>query len=344
MILGYALSPAMLRAMKTSPELLPDSTRYLRIYFGGILFVFIYNIGSSILRAMGDSKRPLYYLIICSLLNIVMDYLMVVVLKLGVAGVAIATLAAQAVSAVLVTRALMKPGNIFHLKLREIRIYPRLLKSQLYVGLPSGLQTIMYSVSNIIIQAAVNVYGTKTVAAWSTYGKIDGLFWMISGAFGVAITTFVGQNYGAQRFDRIEKGVRVCLAMYFGTAVVLSSVLLTFARPIFGIFTTDLEVVKIGIGMQKIITPCYALFMFIEILSAALRSMSDVLIPTALTLCGVCLLRIVWILIIVPLNPSIAMISYSYPLTWAVTSVLFIVYYLYRKRTMPGFAKLRQGQ
>jgi putative MATE family efflux protein len=344
MIIGFWASPFLLEAMNTTPELLPDSNSYLRIYFAGILFVFLYNTGSAILRAMGDSRRPLYYLIICSLLNIALDLVMVVFLKLGVRGVAIATVAAQAFSAMLVTRALMKGGELYRLKLREIRIHLNLLRSQLYVGLPSGFQTVMYSFSNILIQAAVNVYGTKAVAAWSTFGKIDAMFWMISGAFGVSITTFVGQNYGAQRYDRIEKGIRVCMGMYVSASVLLSCIMMGFGKYFLGIFTTDTEVIRIGVELVKVICPCYALFMCVELLSSALRSMNDVIIPTILTLCGICLLRIVWvgILDLFSLHLSVAMIAVIFPITWTATSVLFIVYYLYRKRRMPGFVELRK--
>lgn len=326
-IAGILLSPWMLRIMNTSPELIESSSQYLRIYFAGILFTFIYNSGSSILRALGDSRRPLYYLIVCSFLNIALDLFMVVYLKLGVAGVALATVAAQAFSAVLVTRALIRSDDIFQFRLRDIRISASLLKKELYVGFPGGIQSVMYGLSNIIIQASINVFGTKTVAAWATHGKLDALFWMISGALGVSMTTFAGQNFGARRYDRIRKGIRICLVMYLIAAVCLSSFLLTFARPLYGIFTTDQELIAIGLNIQKIITPFYATFMFIEILSSALRGMSDVLIPTLLTLFGVCLLRVAWIFLAVPLHPTFEMVTYSYPMTWIVTSILFILYY-----------------
>ncbi|MDO4305648.1 MAG: MATE family efflux transporter [Eubacteriales bacterium] len=334
MIPGILVSPAMLRWMNTSPELLPSSEAYLRIYFSGIIFMFIYNIGSGILRAVGDSKRPLYYLIICCLLNIILDLVMVPGLHLGVAGVAIATVLAQAFSAVLVTAALIRSKDIYRLRLLEIRFHGRVLKSQLYVGLPGGFQSVMYSISNIIIQAAVNVYGTDTTAAWAAYGKLDAIFWMISGAFGVSITTFVGQNYGAGRHDRIRKSVRVCLLMDFGVSVFLTAFLIFFRMPLFHIFTEDSNVIQIGSHLLKLITPYYIVFVVIEVLSSALRGVSDVIIPTLLTLFGVCLLRIVWIFFAVPLKPSIEMVSFSYPITWITTAVLFIIYYNIKKRRL----------
>lgn len=336
MLPGILLSPAILRWMNTPTELLAESDLYVQIYFSGIIFVFIYNIGSGILRAVGDSKRPLYYLIICCLLNIVLDLVMVLFLHLGVAGVAIATVLAQAFSAFLVTAALMKPGNLYRLRLREIRFHRQVLKSQLYVGLPGGFQSVMYSLSNIIIQAAVNVYGTDTTAAWAAYGKLDAIFWMISGAFGVSITTFVGQNFGAGKHDRIRKGVRVCLLMDFCVSLFLITFLVIFRMPLFHIFTEDVNVIQIGSYMLRLITPSYIVFVFIEVLSGALRGVSDVIIPTLITLLGTCLFRIVWIFFAVPLKPCIEMVIVSYPITWVTTAILFIIYYQRTKRTSPS--------
>ncbi len=334
MIAGILSARPVLLAMNTPTELIPDSTLYLQIYFGGIVFVFIYNIGSGILRALGDSRRPLNYLIVCCLLNIVLDFVMVLIFRLGVAGVAIATVIAQAVSAILVTRALMTSKDIYRLSLKKIRFHTRVLKSQLYVGLPGGLQSTMYNLSNIIIQAAINVYGTDTAAAWAAYGKLDAIFWMVSAAFGVAITTFVGQNYGAGKHDRIRKSVRICLGMDFVVSVFLSLFLILLRYPLFQIFTGDPAVIEIGADMLMLITPCYATFVFIEILSSALRGMSDVIMPMLLTMFGVCFLRIAWIFFVVPLHPTLHMVIFNYPVTWITTSILFIIYYLYRRKKM----------
>lgn len=337
MVLGLILSPRLLRLMNTPDELFSQSVVYLRIYFGGILFVLIYNVGSAILRALGDSRRPLYYLIVCSVLNIILDIVTVIVFHMGVAGVAIATVIAQAASAGLVTSALVKSRDIYRLELKKICFHQGLLKSQLYVGLPGGFQSFMYSVSNLVIQASVNVYGTNTTAAWAAYGKLDAIFWMVSGAFGVAITTFVGQNYGAGKYQRIRKSVKICLGMDFCVSLFITSFLILFCRPLFSIFTADAQVIEIGCHMLRLISPCYMVFIFIEVLSSALRGISDVIIPTLLTMCGVCILRIVWIFLAVPLHPGIDMVTLSYPVTWITTAVLFIIYYNYRKnRLLPA--------
>lgn len=329
---GILLSPYLLKWMNTPAELIPDSALYLRIYFAGILFVFIFNVGSSILRAIGDSKHPLYYLIICCVLNIILDILCVVQLDMGVVGAAVATFFSQAVSAVLVTRKLMVSGGILKLSLRKLRFHANVLRSQLRIGMPAGFQSIMYSLSNVIIQSALNNFGTDTVAAWSVYGKLDAVFWMISGAIGISITTFVGQNYGARKYDRVKKSVRVCLGIDTLISGVLVIFFLVLRAPLFKIFTNDADVIRIGCEMMALITPCYMFFIFIEVLSGALRGIGDVLLPTLITLGGVCLFRILWLVGVLRIRPTVDAIILSYPITWLTTSILFILYYLYRKK------------
>ena len=330
--LGIGLAPQLLRWMNTPEELLANSALYLRIYFAGILFVFIFNVGSSILRAVGDSKNPLYYLIACCFINIFLDLLFVIVFHLGVAGVAYATFLSQAISALLVTHKLMTSHSILTLKIRDIRLHKNVLKSQLWIGLPAGFQSVMYSISNVIIQAALNRFGTDTVAAWSAYGKLDAIFWMVSGAIGISITTFVGQNYGARKYDRVHKSVRICLGIDSIISVILIVFLMLFRVPLFRLFTQDPSVIRIGSDMLALITPCYIFFVFIEVLAGALRGMGDVMIPTLITLLGVCVLRLIWIAVVLQISPTVNAIIYSYPVTWIATAVLFIIYYLYKKK------------
>lgn len=331
-VLGLVLSTKILQWMNTPEELMADSTLYLRIYFAGILFVFIFNVGSSILRAVGDSKHPLYYLIACCFINIVLDLLLVVVFHMGVAGVAIATLISQAVSAFLVTWKLIRSSDILTLRIREIKLHKNVLKYQLAIGLPTGFQSVMFGISNVIIQAALNSFGTDTVAAWSAYGKLDALFWMIISAIGIAITTFVGQNYGAKKYNRVKKSVRVCLGMSILIAVGMTVFFVLLKEPLFRFFTQDPEVIRIGSEMLMLITPCYVLYVFIEVLSGALRGIGDVLIPTIITLGGVCVFRLIWIAGTLHFCPTIDMIIFSYPVTWLFTAIAFVFYYRYKKK------------
>ena len=338
MVLGIAFAGVALRAMNTPEDIMGMSLTYMRIYFLGVIPSLIYNMGSGILRAVGDSKRPLYFLIASTLTNIVLDLFFVLVLRMGVAGVAIATSLSQVVSAAMVMYALMKTDDMYRLYLREIRFSPSILSAIIRIGLPAGLQSTMYSVSNLIIQASINSFGTDTIAAWTAYSKIDGMFWMIMSAYGVSITTFAGQNFGAGKYDRIHKSVRVCIGMSAFTSVLLSAIVLVGGRFFLGLFTDDPGVADIGMSIIHVIAPTYITYICIEILGGTARGCGDSIIPMLLTCFGVCVLRVIWILGIVPIHRDLATVAFSYPLTWAVTSVMFIVYYLrgnWLKRNIP---------
>ena len=332
-ILGITLSPMILRMMNTPEYLMKDSLLYLRFYFGGILFVFIYNIGSGILRAIGDSKGPLYFLIFCCFCNIFLDLLLVMVFRMGVMGVALGTLISQALSSLLVLRSLMRTRDIYRLELRKIRLHSAPLSMLLKIGLPSGLQSTMYNLANMVIQAALNSFGTDTMAAWTAFGKVDSFYWMISSAFGVAITTFVGQNYGAGKIDRMKKSVRVCFCMDLATALTLSALMYLFlGKFLLSLFTTDAEVLSIGVRIMQIIVPAYAPFVFIEIFSGALRGAGNVLIPMLLTCGGICVTRILWIFFFVPSHRAVETIIFSYPGSWVLTAILFVLYFTWYAR------------
>ena len=332
MVVGWYASPWLLELMQTNEEIMDDSVAYLRIYFMGILGLLIYNMGSAIMRAVGDSRRPLYYLIVCCVVNIVLDVVLVVVFDMGVAGAAVATAIAQLVSAVLVTRALMYRYDGMKLELGEIRLDLSKLKVQLRIGMPSGLQAAMYGVSNIVIQAAVNSFGTDTVAAWAAYGKLDAIFWAICGAFGVAITTFAGQNYGAGKLDRVFKSMKVCTGMAVLACGSIMITLMVFCRPLFAIFCEDTGVVDLGVYMLTTMMPSYILFVFIEIYSGTLRGLSDVLVPAIITMSGVLFVRVPMMVFVIPAIPDFMVVLVSYPISWAVTLFLFIPYFAYRKK------------
>ena len=328
MVLGMALSPWALRVMGTPEDVMGYAITYIEIYFGGMIFNLVYNMASGILRAVGDSRRPLYFLILSTLLNVVLDLLFVPVFHWGVAGVGTATIVSQAVSAILVMVVLMRSDDVYRVYLKEIRLDFYILKNIIQIGLPAGLQSVMYNISNILIQSTINTFGTNTVAAWTAYGKIDGFFWMILGAFGTSVTTFSGQNFGAQKYDRIRKSVRICIVMAMGTAVFLSTVLCFWGSYVFQLFTSDGTVVQIGMEILRTIVPFYFTYVCIEILSGCMRGTGDSLIPMIITGLGICVLRIVWIAVMVPQWHAIESVLLSYPITWSITSVLFIIYYL----------------
>ena len=326
-VVGLLVTNTVLELMKTPQELMADSRLYLHIYFCGMIFNIIYNMGASILRAVGDSRRPLYVLMVTCGLNIVLDILLVVIFRLGVMGVAIATVSCQGISSILVTAMLMKEHPLFQLKLREIRFYRVSLNSVLRIGIPAALEATMYTIANLIIQVFVNELGTDTVAAWGTFAKIDAVYWMVVNAFGISITTFVGQNYGAGKVKRMRKSVGICLGMSYAGAILVSGVLYALAGPLYRLFTTDENVVRIGVDMMHFLLPSYFMYVVIGILSGALRGAGRVLVPMLLTCGGVCLIRIVWMFGVFPGHPGINTIMLSYPVSWGITAVLFIIYY-----------------
>ena len=327
-VLSIAFLPSLLKLMGTPEEIMAPATTYIRIFSLGMLPSLIYNIGSGILRAIGDSRRPLFFLICSCMTNILLDIILVVGLEMGVAGAALATILSQLLSAVLVVITLMRSPMSYQLFPRKIRFHGDLLRRVVQIGLPAGLQSVMYSISNVIIQSGVNSFGTDTMAAWTAYGKIDGLFWMTINAFGIAITTFSGQNFGAGKYDRMRQSIRTCLKMAFVTTIVLSDLLLLGGGFLLNMFTDDANVVAIGLSIVRLLVPTYFTYVCIEVLSGAVRGTGDTLVPTLMTLTGICLMRVLWLFFVVPHNRTLPMVLVSYPLTWALTSVLFIAYYL----------------
>lgn len=328
MVIGFLAAPWILRTMGTTSETLADAQLYLRIYFLGMIPNVVYNMGTGVFRAIGDSKRPLYFLMAASLCNIVLDLILVLGFQLGVLGVAIATVFSQLLSAVLVVLTLMwADGQPYQLFPRQMCLEIQSLKEVLRLGIPAALQSVMYNISNIIIQAAINSFGTSTVAAWTAYGKVDVIFWMSLSSMGLAITTFAGQNFGAGKIDRLKKGVRVAIWMSTGFAVVFSAVIIVFARPILSAFTPDADVLNIGVTMVYLLAPCFFTYVPVELLAGAIRGAGKSLAPTLITLFGVCALRLIWLLAVVPFHKTLPMIELSYPITWTVTSVGLLIYY-----------------
>ncbi|MDY3026329.1 MAG: MATE family efflux transporter [Candidatus Faecivicinus sp.] len=332
-VLGLVCAPTLLNWMDTPADTLEDSAMYLRIVFLSMIPSMLYNVGSSILRAVGDSKSPLIFLIVCCLLNVALDLLFVIVFKMGVAGVAIATSLAQLASGLLVCWSLMRSKECYRLELKKLRIQRQVMRDTIRIGLPTGLQSMMYTLSNMIITTAINGFGTSVAAAWVVLGKLDGMNWMIVNAFGVAVMTFAGQNFGARRYDRVEKSMYVCVAMSMGTAIVMGASFMIFARPLFRLFTRDAIVLEKAVEMVRFMGFCYWLYIPIEMISGTLRGMGDALIPTAITVIGICALRAVWVFAVVPVWHTEAAIMCSYPISWVLCSVTFVFYYRRYRRT-----------
>ena len=329
MIVGLVGSPWALEAMKTPEDVMGHAVVYIRIYFLGIIVNLVYNMGAGILRAVGDSRRPLYFLIASCFTNIILDVLLVAVLRMGVAGAALATITSQLLSAVLVVRALMKTDDMYKLEWKKVRIDQRMLQRIVRIGIPAGMQSVMYNISNVIIQAGVNTLGTDNVTAWATYGKVDGLYWMMINALGISATTFVGQNFGAGRLDRVRKGAGACMVIGVVLTASVGAVLYNGGHLLVELFTTDLQVQAISMDLLHFMVPTFITYIAIEILSGTLRGVGDAWMPLVITGIGVCAVRVLWIMLVLPHYHTIIGAAFCYPLTWSLTTVAFVIYYYF---------------
>ena len=349
----FFFASSILTVMNTPADIMAPSLWYLKIAAFGMLPNSLYNMGASILRAVGDVRRPLFILIFTCLSNIGLDLLFVASLGMGASGAALATVLCQFLSACLVlwflrpflaggrrilfTKVIAKTGKpmeeIHH---RHSRSPENLTGRILQMGLPLGFSEVMYTFANVVLMSVVNGFGTDTVAAYAAYGKIDAIFWMIVGSFGVAITTFVGQNIGAGRWDRVMQSIRDCALMMFLTLGIVIALLYTGAEFMQSLFITDPDVILIGVRMMHFLMPFYFLYIPIEILFGALRGMGDSLLPTLITFFGVCVLRSAWGIFIVPLHHTVNMVLLGFPVTWIVSDLAFAIYfYWYVQRNKP---------
>ena len=338
---GIALTPTLLRMMNVPDSVFPLSVRYMQIFLAGMIPSMIYNNGAGGLRAVGDSRRPLYFLIISCFTNIVLDIVCVAYLGMGVEGAALATILSQAVSCVLTLCVLGRSYEAYRFRLKDLRFDRDILSRIVVIGLPTGIQSCLYSVSNLFIQRSVNGYGVDTMAAYTAFGKIDALFWTTSGAFGTSVLTFSGQNFGAGNIERVRKGFRVSLLLDLLISGVLA-VFMYFGGPyLYPLFTSDPEVIRIGVEILRYLCPYWVTFIFVEVFSSGLRSCGDSLTTMLITAAGIAVFRIAWI-ILVPAS-SIFDTLRCYPLSWVITGALFLAYYLqggWLKRSLAARAKL----
>ena len=326
-VVGVLLSPTVVRLIGVPENIMADSISYLRIYFGGIIAMMTYNMGAGILRAVGDSKTPLYFLIISSIVNIILDMVFVIVLDMGVAGVAWATLIAQAVSATLTIMMLCRINASYRVSLRQIRTKMSYLKEIIRIGLPSGLQNAIISMSNIVVQSYINSFGSAAIAGYSTYGKVDAFALMPVMSLSMAITTFTSQNIGAQRYDRVRQGVKTGLCMTCGTAVVLTSLVVVFARALLGIFTSDQQIIDYGLLTMTYQAPFYIILAVNNTLAGILRGAGKASVPSIIMAANMCGVRILWLSILMPIFNSIIVVYLAFSVTWLTTGLCLIWYY-----------------
>ena len=323
---GIAISRSLLTAMNTPAEVLEDAVTYMQLYFGGVLFSVVYNMAAGILNAAGNSRRSLLYLGCASGTNILLDLILIAGLKMGVAGAAIATDISQLVSCVLSLRFLMRVDADYRVTAREVRVDRKMAAKIIRVGLPTGIQNMVISLSNILVQASVNGYGAAAMAGFAAYMKVDGFNILPIMSFSMAATTFVGQNFGAGQIDRVKKALWVTMALSFVYTVITGTLLLLAQDPIMHLFTGDETVVAFGRQAMHYFCPFYWLLGILHGLAGTVRGTGKSVPPMVVLLVSLCLFRIVWIRFALSAFQGIDGVFILYPVSWALGAVLMILY------------------
>ena len=326
-LLGLTLSAPLLRLLNTPGENWDYALTFIMIYFGGMVPLMTYNMGSAILCAVGDSRRPFYFIAVGTVLNIILDVLFVPVFGWGVAGAAWATVISEAVSCVLAVVALLRYKGASRLKLRGMRLDTHLLKRMVGLGLPTGIGSALYPVSNATVQWGVNGLGSTAVTGWALTGKVDLLVWLVLDSFGVSSTTFVAQCYGAGLNKRARKSVLVCIVLSAAMLIPLCAFLYFWGVYVAALFTDDMAALAVCNQVFKFLAPWYTTFVIVEVLAGSIRGAGQTVWPMLITLVGTCILRIAWMMLVVPHHWDITWVATVYPLSWVATGIAFLVYW-----------------
>lgn len=324
-LFGFIAARPLLQMMDSPEDVIDGAALYVRIYFLGMPANMLYNFGAGVLRAIGDTKRPMYYLIIAGLVNVLLNLLLVIVFHLDVAGVAIATVASQIISAVLVLLCLFRSRSVIHLNLQECRIDRKSLREIIRIGLPAGLQGSLFSISNVLIQSSVNSFGSVVVAGNGVASNIEGFVYVAMNALHQAAMTFASQNYGAGKTDRVKKTLWCCLGSVTVIGLGMGLVFRLLGPQLMSLYNSEPEVISNGLTRMDIIMPTYFLCGLMDVMVGQLRGIGFSVMPMVVSLTGACLLRIVWILTVFAQDRSLPMLYLSYPVSWFVT---FAIHYL----------------
>lgn len=328
MLLGYILTPVYLRLVRTPQEIIESASGYLRIYFLSFFSVVTYNFGSGVLRALGDSKSPLYAQIAGGLMNVVMDYLFVHILRDGVNGVAWATLISQSVSAFMILIRLGKLDPAYALKIRNIAFDPEILRKMIEVGLPAGVQSLVITLSNVMVQYHINSFGEDAIAAFTAYFKVELIVYLPIVALGQSIMTFSGQNAGSGKWKRIRMGTLQCTLMSMLLAAATAVAGLVFGEQLFRIFNRDGAVIELGKQIIRVTFPFYFMYSILQIVGDSMRGVGKSRVPMLIVLINLCLIRTLLLFIVVPRIPGLSGVAACYPVTWTLTSVCMAIYYI----------------
>ena len=349
-LVGFIFCRPLLKMMDN--PVLDLATTYMKIYFLGMPFNMIYNFGASILRAVGDTKRPLIYLTIAGVVNVILNLILVIVFHMNVAGVAIATVASQAVSAVLVVICLMRSHGVVHLDLKELRIHKKQLIDIARVGLPAGLQGSLFSISNVLIQSSVNSFGEVVVAANSAGGNLEGFVYTSMNAIHQAALTFASQNLGAGKIKRVRRSVWVCVGTVAVIGLLFGNLMLAFGRPLLSLYLDDPTAIDLATGVTVLdygvkrlswMLPLYCLCGLMDVMVGTLRGVGYSIMPMIVSLTGACLFRVVWIMTVFAMNPTLDVLYSSYPISWALTFGVHLLCYMFIARKKLGALEARIG-
>lgn len=324
---GMLLSPQILVWMGTPDSVLPESVTYLQIYFSGSLGFVMYNIFVGILQAIGDSRHPLYYLIISSVINLILDLLFIEVFHTGVGGAAVATVISQVFSAILCCIQLLRTNDIYQLQIPEIRFHGKVLKQIIRVGLPSGIQNSIIAFANVVVQSYINAFGEMAMAGYGAYSKIEGFAFLPINSFTMAMTTFVGQNLGAGQTDRTRRGARFGILTTIILAELIGVVVFLLAPQFIAAFDSTPEVVRFGVAKARTAALFYFLLAFSHSVAAVLRGAGKAVVPMFVMMFVWCIIRVAFLSVTIPLTHSIQMVYVVYPLTWFISSAVFFLYY-----------------
>lgn len=326
-LIGILLTPQILLWMGTPADILPNSILYFRVYFCGSLAFVLYNVFVGILQAVGDSRRPLFYLIISSITNVILDLLFVAVLQLGVGSAALATVFSQIISASLCFIHLVRTKKEYHVNVRRIRFDMFMLKQVIQNGLPAGVQNSVIALANIVVQSNINAFGKMAVAGCGAYSKIEGFGFLPINCFTLALTTFISQNLGAKQYDRAKQGARFGILCSITLAEIIGIFIFIFSPILISAFNSDPEVIQFGVTQARTVTLFYCLVAFSHCLAGIFRGAGRSTIPMAVMLVCWCIIRVTYITIIVRFIPVINVVFWAYPLTWSLSSIIFTIYF-----------------
>ncbi len=325
---GVVFSPAIVVAMGTDASVIPESVKYFRVYFAGGIFIALYNTCNGILNALGDSKRPLYYLIISSVLNIFIDIIFVGVFHLGVDSAALATVISNAFSVFLCFRHLMKKGTIYQVFLSKIRFNKIILRQISVYGVPTGIQNSVIGLANVIAQSHINSFGADTMAGYGVYSKVEGFAFLPITCFAMALATYVGQNIGAGNLERAREGSRFGIILSLVLSESIGVLFLFFSDEMIGLFTQDAEVIKYGVLQSRIVCLFFFGLAFSHLVAGVCRGAGKAIVPMFVMLFIWCFVRIVYIIIVTHIKHDVVFVYWAYPLTWCISSIIYLLYYL----------------